>query len=347
MGGFDMIKEAQGSLLRSEIRMFVVPVDLLRVPHLTIYEQMAYIVIQKHANADGRGAFPSYSKIAKLGRMGRSTAVQAVTGLMDKGLIRKRRRTRNTNRGLTPWTSNEYRIVMPDVPPEDPLTYADGEEEGWEDSSSKRNKKGSPAEDHPPGDVLVGSPPHDHPSFPHDHPNPQHDHPSTQDGRDLSPLSTDLPDPLTHIWTDSQVESSEPTATKRLQNEKVFDSVPESDKPSASEIKTEGGGLDGKILAPTLAQYKEAANKVSTLLSSPVGAGQIKELVENFGRTMPEIYDAALNAARQGSRLHNPVGYFLRATREGWSTVFQATLGGGGSERDERYGAFYDLFPEA
>ncbi|MES7218714.1 helix-turn-helix domain-containing protein, partial [Cutibacterium acnes] len=75
--------------LQDNLRVFVVPVDIMDIPDLDIYEQMVYIVLRSFANAREATAFPSYSTIAKLGRMSRRKAIDCVATLVAKGLLKK------------------------------------------------------------------------------------------------------------------------------------------------------------------------------------------------------------------------------------------------------------------
>ena len=152
--------------------------------------------------------------------------------------------------------------------------------------------------------------------------------------------------------TDSRGESSKPSASesKERKAEKVAASLRETDKPTANK----GGEADAPNApseAQSTANYKEVSKMVSDLLEAKVGEGQIKELMEKYGRTTSELMRAAVECGRKSDKINNLVGYYLRATREGWTGVFQSNLGGGAgaapAARDERYSAFYELFPDA
>jgi hypothetical protein len=87
-------------LLQDNLRVFVVPVDIMDIPSLDIYEQMVYIVLRSFTNPREATAFPSYNTIAKLGRMSRRKAIDCVTSLVEKGLLKKEVRldvTKNIN----------------------------------------------------------------------------------------------------------------------------------------------------------------------------------------------------------------------------------------------------------
>ena len=104
--------------VRTAWRVFTTPVAILEAD-LTIHEKMAYIVIARHANADGKGAYPSYKTIAKEGSMGRTSAIEAVKGLVEKGYLIKETRF---NQNGEP-TSNLYTLL--DVPqPQEVVRHA-------------------------------------------------------------------------------------------------------------------------------------------------------------------------------------------------------------------------------
>ena len=104
--------------VRTAWRVFTTPVAILEAD-LTIHEKMAYIVIARHANADGKGAYPSYKTIAQEGSMGRTSAIEAVKGLVEKGYLIKETRF---NQNGEP-TSNLYTLL--DVPqPQEVVRHA-------------------------------------------------------------------------------------------------------------------------------------------------------------------------------------------------------------------------------
>ena len=82
----------QNQYIQDNQRIFIVPIDILDIPDLTVYEQMAYIVLRSFANMRQQSAFPSYATIAKLGRMSRDAAIKAIQKLAEKGLITKETR---------------------------------------------------------------------------------------------------------------------------------------------------------------------------------------------------------------------------------------------------------------
>lgn len=102
-------------LLQDNLRVFVVPVEILEVEGLSIYEKMAYIVIRSHANAREASAWPSYSTIAKEASMSRRKAIDAVASLIEKGLLRKEIRLDVSKNRKIRNTSNLYRLEHPSV----------------------------------------------------------------------------------------------------------------------------------------------------------------------------------------------------------------------------------------
>jgi hypothetical protein len=102
-------------LLKDDLRVFVVPVEIMDVPDLDIYEQMVYIVLRSFANAREATAFPSYATIAKLGRMSRRKAIDAVNSLVEKGLLKKELRLDVSKNRKIRNTSNMYTIQRPET----------------------------------------------------------------------------------------------------------------------------------------------------------------------------------------------------------------------------------------
>ncbi|AOZ94843.1 helix-turn-helix domain-containing protein [Paenibacillus crassostreae] len=96
-----------------QLRVFIVPVDIMDVPDLSIYEQMVYMVLRSYVNPTDPTAFPSYPTIAKRGRMSRSSAIRAVEGLVQKGLITKELRLDVSKNRKIKNTSNLYTLIMP------------------------------------------------------------------------------------------------------------------------------------------------------------------------------------------------------------------------------------------
>ena len=96
-----------------QLRVFIVPVDIMDVPDLTIYEQMTYMVLRSYVNPTDPTAFPSYPTIAKRGRMSRSSAIRAVEGLVQKGLITKEIRLAVSKNRKIKNTSNRYTLITP------------------------------------------------------------------------------------------------------------------------------------------------------------------------------------------------------------------------------------------
>lgn len=101
--------------LQDNLRVFVVPVEIMDIPDLDIYEQMVYIVLRSFTNPREATAFPSYNTIAKLGRMSRRKAIDCVTRLVEKGLLKKEVRLDVTKNRKIRNTSNLYTIESPKV----------------------------------------------------------------------------------------------------------------------------------------------------------------------------------------------------------------------------------------
>jgi hypothetical protein len=100
-------------IMRDDLRVFVVPVEILDFPGIDIYEQMAYMVLRSFTNARDNSAFPSYETIAKLGRMSRRKAIYAVSSLIEKGLVTKETRLTTSKHGRIRNTSNLYTVKRP------------------------------------------------------------------------------------------------------------------------------------------------------------------------------------------------------------------------------------------
>jgi len=99
--------------LQDNLRVFVVPVEIMDVQDLDIYEQMVYIVLRSFTNPREATAFPSYNTIAKLGRMSRRKAIDCVTSLTEKGLLKKEIRLDVTKNRKIRNTSNLYTVQSP------------------------------------------------------------------------------------------------------------------------------------------------------------------------------------------------------------------------------------------
>lgn len=107
------MSENHQDTLQDNLRVFVVPVEILEVEGLSIYEKMVYIVIRSHANIREASAFPSYSTIAKEGSMSRRKAIDAVASLVEKGLLRKEIRLDVSKNRKIRNTSNLYHLEHP------------------------------------------------------------------------------------------------------------------------------------------------------------------------------------------------------------------------------------------
>src|SRR5690625_97976 len=101
--------------LQDNLRVFVVPVEIMEVQDLDIYEQMVYIVLRSFTNPRESTAFPSYNTIAKLGRMSRRKAIDCVANLVEKGLLKKEVRLDVTKNRKIRNTSNLYTVSFPDM----------------------------------------------------------------------------------------------------------------------------------------------------------------------------------------------------------------------------------------
>jgi hypothetical protein len=64
--------------------------------NLTAYEMLVYFVLCRYAN-NGKAAFPSYATIAKKAAISPRSVARALTGLLEKGFIKKQNRTGSSN----------------------------------------------------------------------------------------------------------------------------------------------------------------------------------------------------------------------------------------------------------
>lgn len=99
--------------IKDSMRVFVVPVEILEIEDLSIYEKMVYITLRSYANAHKAEAFPSYATIAKMGSMSRRQAMRCVQNLIEKGLIQKETRFDVTKNKEIRQTSNLYTLQSP------------------------------------------------------------------------------------------------------------------------------------------------------------------------------------------------------------------------------------------
>jgi hypothetical protein len=97
--------------LNSDLNAFIVPVEILTIKGLTIYEKMAYVVIRSFCNPRDNSAFPSYKTIAENGSMSRLTAIRAVQGLEEKGLLIKKTNLTVTAERKIMNATNTYNLV--------------------------------------------------------------------------------------------------------------------------------------------------------------------------------------------------------------------------------------------
>lgn len=103
-------------------KIIVMDASIFEVEGLTIYEQMAFMVIRSFMNRKTGSAFPSYTTIAKYSRMSRRKVIDVVKSLVEKGLIEKEIRPIETVNDKQRHTSNLYIIEKPvtseqDAPP--------------------------------------------------------------------------------------------------------------------------------------------------------------------------------------------------------------------------------------
>lgn len=105
----------QPEFLQDDLRVFVVPVDILNVPDLTTHEKMVYVILRSFANPHKAEAFPSYETIARMGSMSRRHAINCVKRLVEKGLILKEERLDVTKNRKIRNTSNLYKLQTPKV----------------------------------------------------------------------------------------------------------------------------------------------------------------------------------------------------------------------------------------
>ncbi|OAB27861.1 helix-turn-helix domain-containing protein [Paenibacillus macquariensis] len=96
-----------------QLRVFIVPVDILDVPDLSSSEKLVYIVLRSYVNPTDPTAFPSYETIAKKASLSRRRVIDIVKSLEDKGLIKKETRLTVTKDRKIKNTSNLYTLVTP------------------------------------------------------------------------------------------------------------------------------------------------------------------------------------------------------------------------------------------
>ena len=99
--------------IQDDLKVFVVPVEILDRDDLTTHEKMVYITLRSYANPHEPQAFPSYATIAKKGSMSRRQAIRCVESLVQKGIIRKEIRMTVTKKREIKQTSNLYHIGRP------------------------------------------------------------------------------------------------------------------------------------------------------------------------------------------------------------------------------------------
>lgn len=99
--------------LQDNLKVFVVPVELMDFPDLDIYEQMIYMVLRSYCSPRNNSAFPKYATLARLGRMSERKAIDAVKGLIEKHLIKKEIRLKVTSNRKVTNDSNLYTLIHP------------------------------------------------------------------------------------------------------------------------------------------------------------------------------------------------------------------------------------------
>jgi hypothetical protein len=135
-------EDKMAEFLQDNLRVFVVPVELMDFPDLDIYEQMIYMVLRSFCNPRNNSAFPKYATLAKLGRMSERKAIDAVKGLIEKGLIKKEIRLKVTNHRKVTNDSNLYTLVHPN----EALSHL-----GSQDVQGAQRAPGGVHDMHPPG----------------------------------------------------------------------------------------------------------------------------------------------------------------------------------------------------
>jgi len=101
--------------LQDNLRVFVVPVDILEAEGLTTHEKLVYISLRSFANPHKAEAFPSYETIARLGSMTRRHAINCVNRLVELGYIKKEIRLDVSRNRKIRNTSNLYTLHNPKV----------------------------------------------------------------------------------------------------------------------------------------------------------------------------------------------------------------------------------------
>jgi len=106
-------KTKMKEFLQDNLKVFVVPVELMDFPDLDIYEQMIYMVLRSYCSPRNNSAFPKYATLARLGRMSERKAIDAVKGLIEKHLIKKEIRLKVTSNRKVTNDSNLYTLIHP------------------------------------------------------------------------------------------------------------------------------------------------------------------------------------------------------------------------------------------
>ena len=103
-----------------QLRVFIVPVDILEVPDLSSSEKLIYIVLRSYVNPTDPTAFPSYETIAKKASLKRRRTIDIVKSLVEKGLIKKEARLDVSKNRKIRSTSNMYTLITPKKQPKAP-----------------------------------------------------------------------------------------------------------------------------------------------------------------------------------------------------------------------------------
>lgn len=96
-----------------QLRVFIVPVDILDVPGLTTSEKLVYVVLRSYVNPTDPTAFPAYQTIADKASLTRRRVIDIIKSLEEKGLIRKESRFTVTKNRKIRGTSNTYTLITP------------------------------------------------------------------------------------------------------------------------------------------------------------------------------------------------------------------------------------------
>lgn len=96
-----------------QLRVFIVPVDIMDVPGLSSSEKWVYCVLRSFVNPTDPTGFPSYETIAKKASLSRRRVIDIIKSLEEKGLIKKETRLTVTKDRKIKNTSNLYTLITP------------------------------------------------------------------------------------------------------------------------------------------------------------------------------------------------------------------------------------------